>query len=416
MSATAHHKRRSDCRLCGSKDLALVFQLEPTPPANAFLKASQLNEPEEKFPLDVFFCRSCNHVQLLDVVDPELLFGNYVYVSGTSPVFVEHFRKYAGEVLARQPKLSSGFAFEIGSNDGTLLRFFQQAGWRVLGADPAKDIAQSATESGIPTLPIFFNAEAAREIREKHGTAHAILANNVFAHIDDLKSVALGVKELLSPQGFFVFEVSYLLDVIEKTLFDTIYHEHLCYHSLGPLVGFFHALDLEVFDAERVSSHGGSLRVYVQHKGAARSLTQNVAALLELEQEFGLYREETFRKFAHQIDALGRELNSRLKALKVAGKRIAAFGAPAKATTLMHHFKMGRELIDFIVDDSPLKQGLFAPGTHIPVCPSTELYSKLPDYSVVLAWNFADSIIAKNKKYQEQGGRFIVPLPQLKEY
>lgn len=406
------HYLRSDCRLCGSRNVAKVFQLEPTPPANAFLSRENLQE-EKKYPLDLYFCRQCTHLQLLDVVNPEILFRNYVYVSGTSPVFVEHFRRYS-EYLEKFGA-TSGFAFEIGSNDGTLLKFFQKKGMKVLGVDPATKIAAEATANGIPTLPLFFNEGVAKEVEQTHGKAKVILANNVFAHIDDLSSIAKGVERLLADDGVFAFEVSYLVDVLQKTLFDTIYHEHLCYHAVAPLIPFLEKHGLEMIDATQVDSHGGSLRAIAQKKGGPHKRQYSVDKLLNLELTLGLQNAETYEKFAKDISDLGQKLSTRLKQIKSSGKKIAGFGAPAKATTLMHHFHLGSDLIDFIVDDSPWKQNLYSPGTHIPVVSSEEIYKKNPDFLLVLAWNFADPIMKKHQKFLDQGGHFIVPLPQLKE-
>jgi SAM-dependent methyltransferase len=410
---SAHHHRRDTCRLCGSKHLTEVVRLAPTPPANAFVPAAELDKEQERFPLDVFFCEDCAHVQLLDVVDPRILFEHYVYVSGTSPVFVKHFEDYAGFVMERFEPASGGLVLDIGSNDGTLLSFFQKAGMRVLGIDPAQEISAEATSRGIPTICGFFGADKGAEIAAEHGKAEVITANNVFAHIDDLSGVVDGVRGLLSPDGVFVFEVSYLVDVFEKTLFDTIYHEHLDYHSVKPLVRFFAAKGMELIEAVRVDSHGGSLRAIAQLKGGRHKVGSSVGALVALEENLGLDKAATLAKFAADIEALGAELNAVLKGLKAEGKRIGAFGAPAKATTLMYHFGIGPDLVDFIIDDSPLKQGLYSPGMHIPVVSSAEGFAKQPDYLVILAWNFAAPIIARNAAFREAGGKFIIPIPKV---
>jgi SAM-dependent methyltransferase len=410
---TANHHRRETCRLCGSKRLTEVVRLAPTPPANAFVPASELDKDQDRFPLDVFFCDDCAHVQILDVVDPRILFEHYVYVSGTSPVFVQHFEDYAAFVMKGFKPVSGGLVLDIGSNDGTLLSFFQKAGMRVLGIDPAQEISATATARGIPTICGFFGADKGAEIAAEHGKAEVITANNVFAHIDDLSGVVDGVRGLLSPSGVFVFEVSYLVDVFEKTLFDTIYHEHLDYHSVKPLVRFFAAKGMELIEAVRVDSHGGSLRGIAQLKGGPRPVGASVTELVTLEEGLGLDKAATLAKFAADIEALGAELNALLKRLKAQGKRIGGFGAPAKATTLMYHFGIGPELVDFIIDDSPLKQGLYSPGMHIPVVSSAEGFAKAPDYLVILAWNFAAPIIAKNAAFREKGGKFIVPIPKV---
>jgi SAM-dependent methyltransferase len=372
-----------------------------------------LKKPQQVFPLDVFFCENCAHVQLLDVVDPRVLFENYVYVSGTSPAFVAHFENYANDLLGRFKPAAGSLVVDIGSNDGTLLRFFQKAGMNVLGIDPAKNIAENATRSGVETLPQFFTTALAKEISATRGTAKIITGNNVFAHIDDLKGVVDGVRTLLAPDGVFAFEVSYLLDVYENTLFDTIYHEHLDYHSVKPLVQFFHANGMELIEAIRVPSHGGSLRGIAKKAGGPHPAGASVQQCVDLEAKLGLHKAETFVQFGRNIDALKNELGKLLRRLKAEGKSIAGFGAPAKATTLMYHFGIGPDLIDFIIDDSPLKQGLFSPGLHIPVLPAAAIAERKPDYLVLLAWNFAGPIMQKNEAYKKQGGRFIVPIPKV---
>lgn len=409
-------RRRSTCRLCGSAELELVLALAPTPPANAFVPPERRHEAQARFPLDVFFCRGCTHLQLLDVVDPATLFENYVYASGTSPVFVRHFEEYAEAMLARLGPKREGLVVDVGSNDGTLLRSFAKAGCRVLGIDPAREIARAATEAGIETLPEFLNPGIASRIVRERGYASIVTANNVFAHIDDLGSVVDSVRTMLEPGGLFAFEVSYLVDVVEKVLFDTIYHEHLDYHAVRPLVGFLERHGMQLVAAERVPSHGGSLRGIAQIAGGNRAVEDSVAAALGVEASKRLEQPDTYRDLGRRIDAVGRELKALLVRLRSEGKRLAAFGAPAKATTLMYQFGIGPELVDFVVDDSPLKQGLFTPGMHIPVVSSAALAERPPDYVVVLAWNFAPSIIAKNDAFRKGGGRFIVPLPTVEVF
>jgi SAM-dependent methyltransferase len=407
-------RRRGTCRLCGSARLEMVLSLAPTPPANAFVPDSARAQPQDRYPLDVHFCEECGHVQLLDVVDPRLLFEHYVYVSGTSPVFVKHFEDYAADVLAAHPVAAGGLVVEIGSNDGTLLRFFQRAGCRVLGIDPAAEIAAAATAQGVETLNGFFTPETAAGILAERGPAAVVCANNVLAHIDDLSAVIEGVSALLAPGGILVFEVSYLVDVYENVLFDTIYHEHLDYHTVKPLVPFLARHGLDLVDARRVPSHGGSIRLTARKRdGRAVAASPAVAECIALEARLGLDRAETLRAFGGRIAAIGRDLTEVLAGFKAEGKRIAGFGAPAKATTLMYQFGIGPDVIDFIVDDSPLKQGLYSPGLHIPVLPSHAIAERRPDVLVVLAWNFAQPIMAKNAAFREAGGRFVVPLPHV---
>jgi SAM-dependent methyltransferase len=393
--------------------LERVIELTPTPPANAFVKSNRVEVEQSVFPLDIFFCKNCSHVQLLDVIDPKILFSEYVYVSGTAPLFVDHFRRYASDVVTQfTPKVGS-LVVDIGSNDGTLLSFFKDAGVSVLGIDPAKKIVKEANRNGIETIEGFFNQSLAEKILVSKGPASIITANNVFAHADDLEGIIQGVRSLLAPDGIFIFEVSYLADVIEKTLFDTIYHEHLSYHSVGPLRRFFAQNGMNMFGAYRVDTHGGSLRGICQLADGPYSDDGTVSELITLEQIHALHRVETFRNFARGIEVLKYELNTLLEQLKSDGKNIAGYGAPAKATTLMYHFNIGLDVVDFIVDDSPLKQGLYSPGRHIPIVSSYQIEKQPPNFLLVLAWNFAEAIISNNQNYQKKGGQFIIPLPKV---
>lgn len=406
-------RRRMACRLCGCQVLSLVLQLTPTPPANAFVSADMLLDEQDAYPLDVFLCDGCGHLQLLDVVNPDVLFRDYVYVSSTSPVFVDHFRRYADQVIETASPPDDALVVEIGSNDGTFLRFFRERGLRVLGVDPALKIAMEATRAGIETMPAFFDADLARQIRQERGPASVVAANNVLAHADDLAGIAAGIRELLSPDGICVFEVSYLMDVVSDTLFDTIYHEHLSYHAVKPLVEFFGRHGMELIDVERVATHGGSIRGTAQLVGGGREVSPRVSELVACEETLGLQSAGTFESLAARIDNVKASLSGLIRDLKAQGKTIAGFGAPAKATTLLYHLNLGG-VLDFIVDDSPLKQNLFTPGHHIPVLPAQAIYDRRPGYVLVLAWNFAQSIMSNHKRFTEQGGRFILPMPEVR--
>jgi SAM-dependent methyltransferase len=411
---TTSYHRRNHCQLCESTALSLILSLAPTPPANAFVPESALGATQERFPLDVFHCENCHHTQLTDVVDPAVLFENYVYVSGTSPAFVSHFEDYAGTVSKRFSPEADSLVVDIGSNDGTLLRFFKEAGHRVLGIDPAKDIAANATAQGIETMPRFFTPALAQEIAGGRGKASVVTANNVFAHADDLLSIAQGIEQLLSPDGVFVFEVSYLVDVFEDVLFDTIYHEHMAYHAVGPLQQFFRRAGLELFAASRIPSHGGSLRGFVQLAGGPHQADGSVDELLAVERGLRLDSSETLKDFGARIDRLGKTFTGVLDDLIAQGKTIAGYGAPAKATTLLYHFGIEPGALQFIVDDSPLKQGLYSPGLHIPIVSSDALLEKKPDVLVILAWNFADQIMGKTAAFGENGGQFLIPVPEVR--
>lgn len=408
--------KRNNCRLCLGDQLERAFELEPTPPANELLHKHQLTDDQETFPLDVIRCGQCGHVQLAHVVDPERLFRNYVYVSGTSPIFVEHFRQYAEEVTRTAGLVTDSLVVDIGSNDGTLLRFYKDAGHRILGVDPAREISQRATDSGIPTDCRFFTTAYAKEVLLQHGPASIVTANNVFAHADDLRDITRGVSLLLKNEGIFVFEVSYLLDVLQNNLFDTIYHEHVSYHSVKPLAAFLTSMGLRLFKVSRVPTHGGSIRCFATKSLARFPLQPSVQELIQQEITSGLYQHDTYRGYVEDIVRMGTNLTELLRNLKSEKRKIAGFGAPAKATTLMHQFGIGQQYLDYIVDDSPLKQGLFSPGKKIPIVASDILQDRttMPDYLLILAWNFAESIIKNNASFTKAGGKFLVPIPKLK--
>ncbi len=405
--------RRKTCRLCQSEELKSILKFCSTPPANSFVKEKDLNIKQDTFPLEVFFCCHCKHVQLVDVVNPSILFRNYVYVSGTSTVFIKHFEDYAKTLINNFKPSIDEIIIDIGSNDGTLLSFFKAAGFKVLGIDPAKEISEKANRKGIKTINDFFNFALSNKIKSNYPKASIITANNVFAHCDDLVGIVDGVKNLLSENGIFVFEVSYLADVIRNTLFDTIYHEHLSYHSVIPLVKFFKANGMELFKVDLINTHGGSIRGYAKLKNSILETDDSINKLIKSEHELGIDNPKTFFDFYEKISLIKKQLLEILYKLKSDGKKIAAFGAPAKATTLMYHFGLNKDLIEFIIDDSPLKQGLYSPGIHIPVLSSDSLKTEKPDYLLLLAWNFTDSIVEKNKEFLKSGGHFIVPLPQI---
>lgn len=409
--STSPCRRRADCRLCGSTALTRVLSLTPTPPANAFVASPSVEQA--CFPLDLMLCGACAHAQLGHVVDPELLFADYVYVSGTSPAFVRHFEAYAAAMVEFARLRPGDLVVDIGSNDGTLLRFFHGAGMKILGVDPAREIARKATAAGIETMGRFFSVELAREIVRARGPARVVAANNVCAHVDDLAGMVEGVRVLLAADGAFAFEVSYLADVFKHTLFDTIYHEHLDYHAVAPLVGFFRRHGLELVAVERVSTHGGSIRGLVRHAAAAGRIEPSIETRIAEERALGVLTVEGLSRLGARIDTVRGGLTRLVRRLKAEGRSLAGYGAPAKVTTLMHHFGLGADVIDFIVDDSPLKQGLFTPGLHVPVVHPGVLEERRPDYLVIFAWNFAEPIMAKQQAFARRGGRFIVPLPEV---
>ncbi len=336
-------KRRNTCRLCNKANLKLAFSLEPTPPANAFVDKQKISINQDCYPLDVFFCKDCNHVQLLDVVDSKILFEDYVYVSGTSPVFVKHFEEYANFLIENYLQNKKSLVIDIGSNDGTFLSFFKEKGVKVLGVDPAKEISSKANSNGIETLNNFFTFEFSKLIQKKYGRAEIITANNVFAHVNDMKDLINGIKNLLAPNGIFVFEVSYLVDVIQKNLFDMIYHEHLSYHSVIPLIKFFKDNEMELIEVIRVDSHGGSLRGIVQMKDGMHKIGDSVKHCIDLEKEIEIEQFETYVKFFHKINKEKNELQKLLQRLKNDKKSIVGFGKQTytKVTGNDNVYKLG---------------------------------------------------------------------------
>src|SRR5579862_363994 len=399
------------CRICSGLKMRKFLAIGPTPLANAFLRKDQLNGAEASYPLDVYFCETCALVQLGYVVPPEIMFRDYIYVSSTSDTIPRYFGEYADEVAARFLKSPDDLVVEMGSNDGCLLKQFQKHKVRTLGVEPAANIARIATENGVETLNDFFCERSAKLVREKNGKAKIILGNNVLAHIGNLEDLLKGLDALLAPDGKAIFDVPYLVNLLDNLEFDTIYHEHLSYFSVHPLDFLFRKYGFKVFDVKRVSIHGGSIRVYANRADAEPAVQTSVQDLLALEAERHLDRFEPYAEFGSRVSALGEELVQMLRELKSRGKRIAGYGAPAKGNTLLNYCKIGTDMLDYIVDKSPLKQNLYTPGTHIPVHGVEKLLQDRQDYVLILAWNFAEEIMRQQRLYGEQGGKFILPLP-----
>lgn len=414
------------CRLCLGNLSEPKLKFPNTPLANELAKTD--DEKQDLFPLQVCVCETCAHYQLNESIDPERLFRNdYPFVAGTSPVNVEHFRKYASDMITKFDLKPDSKVLDIASNDGTLLKHFKNSGMFVLGIDPATDIAAKATEEGIKTIPEFFTEIFADEILNTYGQFDLITANNVFAHVPNMIGFVKGVKKLLAPQGVFTFEVSYFADVCDKIIFDTIYHEHSSYHTLTPLFKFFVSHELELFDAERITNHGGSIRIFVRNKEDAGHGRWHPGKWYCLEggrinnllsQEDNIA--DKVSQLHQKIKYLGLELRDKLRDYKEQNKSVAIYGVPAKATTLMYALGIKKEWIDFAVEDNPLKIGKFSPGLHIPILNTEAIYQRQPDCVLILAWNFADSIIDKIKKQWCENFKnvryptFIVPLPELK--
>ena len=410
-SAKPVHTQRKTCRACGAAELELVLPLGETALANAFLRSKGEFGAERRYPLDVHGCRRCSLVQLVDEIAPEVLFREYLYVTGTSETMREHNHAYAAAVVELLGLGKRDLVVEVASNDGSLLKCLRAHGVRTLGVEPALNIAERASADGIETVPEFFDAASARRIRHSHGPAAAVVANNVLAHVDEPVEFLRAARSLLAPGGLVIVEVPWLRELLERLEYDTVYHEHLSYFSAGSLMRLCEEAGLRIRRIDRVSVHGGSLRMYAAPESEQPDHASEVRALAEEEDAAGLGSIERLRELAAAVEANRAALLELLRGLKRDGASLAGYGAPAKGNTLLQYCGIGPELLPYTVDRNPLKIGLFTPGSHIPVLPVETLLERRPDYVLILAWNFAEEIVRQQAEYAHLGGRFILPLP-----
>ncbi len=403
---------RTTCRCCGSPAIELSVPLARVPIVSPNVDVTEKSVTTTVAPLDTYLCRDCGLIQLVHVVDPSLIYRTYLYRTAISKGLAEHFGGLCEAAVSRLGLRPGGLVVEFGSNDGTLLDFFREKGMRVQGIDPAGAIAAEATARGIPTRADFFGERLANELAASVGKADLILSNNVMANIDDLEDVIRGIKVLLAPGGAYAFETQYALDVFEHTLIDVIYHEHISCFSVQPVVRAFARFGLEVFDAERIPTKGGSIRFWVQHRGGPQPVAARVGELMKLENESGLYDPAYHRRFGERVADIKARLHALIAQARGRGP-IAAYGTSVGCAALIHQFGL-EDKLDFMLDDTPFKKRIEGPGYDLPVHSGEGVYRLEPALIIVLAWRYAQPIVANHRKYVEGGGRFVVPLPEVR--
>lgn len=402
---------KKNCRMCKSTNLEKFLDLGFLPLVDNFLAKEQLNQPETRYPLNVNICSDCGLFQLGYVVSPELMFNeNYPYESSMTKTGRKHFISMATEICKEFDISPNSLAIDVGSNVGVLLSGFKSQGLRVLGIEPSSSVAKIAIKNGIDTVIEFFSSELALRIKERRGTASIIAGTNVFAHIDNLDDFVKAADILLNEEGIIVIEAPYLPDLLNNLEYDTIYHEHLSYLSLKPMVKFFKRFGMEVFNVEMQRIHGGSVRYFVGHEGK-RPISDKTSECLHSEEKQEVYSANRLKKFAKDVENHRRNLTNLLLDLKKQRKKIVGISSPAKGNMLLNYCRIGPEILDYVTEKSSLKIGKYTPGMHIPIYPDSILLKDKPDYALILAWNFADEIIQNNDEYRKMGGKFIVPIP-----
>jgi hypothetical protein len=404
----------SKCRFCGAELQHTVVDLGMSPLCETLIDEASIDSAEPFYPLHAKVCADCFLVQVGDYVAPDEIYSEYPYFSSYSDSWVEHARRYVEDVSDRFKIESGSFVVELASNDGYLLQHFLPLRVRVLGIEPAENVAACAREKGIPTEAVFFGRETATEVRSVHGAPDLIVGNNVLAHVPDINDFVAGMKILLANDGLITMEFPHLLKLIEQNQFDTIYHEHFSYLSLTTVRRIFDAHGLGVFDVEELKSHGGSLRIFAAHKdGRGAQGSPRVEALLSVEKEAGLLRVETYGSFEAQVNRTKHELLAFLIEAKRQGKSVAGYGAPGKGNTLLNFCGIREDFLDYTVDRNERKHGKYTPGTRIPIFPPDKIRETRPDYLLILPWNLKSEIVAQTAYIRDWGGKWVVPIPQV---
>ena len=397
------------CRLCGSNNIKKVFDLGQTPLANSYSKI-EISKKLKKYPLKLNYCYNCGHLQLTHSIKPTKMFSNYLYKTNTSQKNYLHFKIYANEIK-KIFKNKNAKILDIASNDGTFLNFFEKKKFFRLGIDPAKNLKKLSLKKGIEQLDTFFTKKKSENIKKKYGKFDIITANHVCAHVENLNDFFSGVKNLLKDQGLFIFEVSYRASVLKKNTFDTIYHEHLDYHALYPISKFLKKFNLSVVNFKTPNAQGGSLRVYVSKNKNFKNKKNIKKQIQKEKKELNLFNPNTYKKFEMKINNCKNKLNFLIQNCIKNNMSIAGYGAAAKTTTFLNYFNISEKDVKFIFDDNKLKQGLCIPGTKIKILNPLNLDKKKIDVLIIFAWNYAEIIINKNKKFQKSGGKFLIPFP-----
>jgi len=412
-SETEHHVLKY-CRICKGDNLIPYLDLGVTPLANGLIKSENIDKNELKFPLVVCYCKDCSLSQLNVVVNPEILFSNYFYMSSISNTFKTHCNSIALDLVETLKLDQDDLVVDIASNDGCLLQEFKKMNVKTLGIEPAVNLADLANSNGIKTLNHFWDNKVAQKIAKDYGGAKVISAFNVFAHVDDVHGFIQNIKTALNDDGMFVIQVPYMIDFLEKHEFDTVYHEHLSYFLLKPLQQILENNGLKIIKVKKYPIHGGTIEVRaVKNSYETKNMNSNIDDFIIIEKNLGFYNEKSYLNFTKEVQNIKKNLLELIYDLHKQGKKIAAFAASAKGNTLLNYCKIDSTSIQYIVDETPTKQGLLTPGGHIPIVPMSYLENNPPDYLLILAWNFVEEIMGKTNQFKIRGGKYIVPVPKI---
>ena len=406
--------KTESCRICKKNELSLILDYGNVALADSFLSSEKEIYNEKKYSLRFCICNNCKHLQIDEIVDPSLLFENYIWETGVSKSIIEFSQELYNKVTSFYnliPYKKSPKVLEVASNDGAILSVFKKNGCEILGVDPAKNIVDKANEMGIRSIAEFFNSETAKSITEEYGKWDVCIARNVLAHVKEIHSFVEAIKIILGKEGFVVIEVPHLKTMFEELQYDQIFHEHIGYHSLDSIKKLFEMYEMEVFDVEEIWIHGGSIRVYLQHKNGPRKIIENVSRILDIERNLGLYEESSWKEFANRAIAHKKALKGKLEELKSNNKKIAIYGASGKGQSLLQFCEIDNKLIDYVVDKSKMKQDKFTPGTHMKIFSPSQIYENKPDVILLCAWNFAKEIMTQEEKFTSLGGKFLHPFP-----